>query len=750
MPSGHSFNPPRQGGAYRAVLAVSKLLVSFIHHGAAQARPVLSVLFAEPEEPKTAEDPGLWIYLAIAIFLVLLGGAFAGLTIALMGQDEIYLQVIADSGEGSEKKNAIKVLKLLNKGKHWVLVTLLVGNVITNETLPIVLDRSIGGGYAAAIASTVLVIIFGEIVPQSVCVRFGLPIGAWTAPFVLTLMWVFAPITYPIAKLLDRLLGEDHGTTYKKAGLKTLVTLHQNIGQAPSERLNQDEVTIISGVLDLKTKSVDDIMTPMTDVFTLSADAILDEEMMENIMREGYSRIPIHEPKNPTDFVGMLLVKMLLTYDPEDARKVSEFSLATLPETRPDTSCLDIINFFQKGKSHMVLVSDDPGEPYGALGVVTLEDVIEELIGEEIVDESDVFVDIHKAIRRIPAPFHAYLGRARENSVAESENLDIGDIETVNAGDIQIRRPANMIRSATASADPLHGRSPRGTKIMVRRKSSLSGETKLVHIQQNTAEMREPFRTLAPASSARHPQPSRVATIKIKPGVGTIPENSKLEASKEDTNATVRRPIETPEPTEAQYGIGQDLVSPGLDARDGVAAVQAGYGTLSASQSLTSPSRSRTESAGGNSKANREGHSQRPRRGSHSTIESLPSPEGSPTRTSNPYFSRSSKKTTARSGSITENLIDTGGVKKLVLELTSSSEEADGLLAPPSRGTPNGSRNISRAGSHRSNVVAEEEQDEETGSGANKSRRRHHRRKKKKKKGPEHGSKDENAPLLRE
>lgn len=74
-----------------------------------------------------------------------------------MGQDEVYLQVIAVSGEGVEKKNAAKVLRLLKRGKHWVLVTLLVGNVITNETLPIVLDRSIGGGYAAAISSTVLV-----------------------------------------------------------------------------------------------------------------------------------------------------------------------------------------------------------------------------------------------------------------------------------------------------------------------------------------------------------------------------------------------------------------------------------------------------------------------------------------------------------------------------------------------------------------------------------------------------------------
>jgi metal transporter CNNM len=74
-----------------------------------------------------------------------------------MGQDEIYLQVLAQSGEGSERKNSKKVLRLLNRGKHWVLVSLLLGNVITNETLPIVLDRSLGGGWPAVLSSTILI-----------------------------------------------------------------------------------------------------------------------------------------------------------------------------------------------------------------------------------------------------------------------------------------------------------------------------------------------------------------------------------------------------------------------------------------------------------------------------------------------------------------------------------------------------------------------------------------------------------------
>jgi metal transporter CNNM len=198
---------------------------------------------------------------------------------------------------------------------------------------------------------------------------------------VLGLMWLMAPVAWPTAKLLDWALGQDHGTVYKKSGLKTLVTLHKSLGEA-SDRLNDDEVTIIAAVLDLKEKPVEDVMTPMDDVFTMSEDTVLDEKTMDRILSEGYSRVPIHQPGNSTNFVGMLLVKILITYDPEDAMKVRDFPLATLPETRPETSCLDILNFFQEGKSHMVLVSDYPGEDRGALGVVTLEDVIEELIGE--------------------------------------------------------------------------------------------------------------------------------------------------------------------------------------------------------------------------------------------------------------------------------------------------------------------------------------------------------------------------------
>lgn len=394
-------NSQRNGSAFSKLFILFTQLPKLI-----QALPLpmaRSNIASHVEAAKEPLSPGeFYMNLLVSALLVLLGGCFAGLTIGLMGQDEVYLKVMATSGDSNEQVHAKKVLGLIGRGKHWVLITLLLSNVITNESLPIVLDRCLGGGWPAVVASTASIVIFGEIIPQSICVRYGLEVGSYCSPFVLILMYIMYPLAYPVAMLLDNILGEDHGTVYKKSGLKTLVTLHKTMGV---ERLNQDEVTIISAVLDLKEKPVSSIMTPMDRVYTMSADTILDEKTVEEIFNAGFSRIPIHFPNEPLNFIGMLLVRVLISYDPEDALPVASFPLATLPETGCDTSCLNILNYFQEGKSHMIVVSESPGEPFGSQGVLTLEDVIEELIGEEIVDESDVYIDINKNIKRTqPGP----------------------------------------------------------------------------------------------------------------------------------------------------------------------------------------------------------------------------------------------------------------------------------------------------------------------------------------------------------
>lgn len=419
---------------YRVYFVATVVLPRLIHSLPLQGRDQ-----AGGAGPGAVEGANRDYYFVISAVLVLLGGVFAGLTLGLMGQDEIYLKVISSSGTRQEQRLARKVLGLISRGKHWVLVTLLLSNVITNETLPIVLDRCLGGGWQAVVSSTVLIVVFGEIIPQSICVKYGLQVGAFFAPFVLVLMYVMFPVAYPIASLLDYMLGEDHGTMYKKSGLKTLVTLHRTMGGV--ERLSQDEVTIISAVLDLKEKKVREIMTPIENVFTISADTVLDEKHVAEIFDSGFSRIPIYLPNEPTNFIGMLLVRILISYDPEDCLPVSHFPLATLPETSPTTSCLNILNYFQEGKSHMCVVSEEPGSSMGAIGVLTLEDVIEELIGEEIVDESDVFVDIHQKIMRAqPGPLSKrhitsylhHLYTDRNKSAAGSRE---GSREPFNTGD---------------------------------------------------------------------------------------------------------------------------------------------------------------------------------------------------------------------------------------------------------------------------------------------------------------------------
>lgn len=151
-----SQHPPRAGGSllsFRpAILALSKALFTL----GASAAPLH---IAEKLHDGNEEEAGTerWVLFLISMFLVLLGGAFAGLTIALMGQDGIYLQVIAKDPTEPQQKNAKRVFQLLEKGKHWVLVTLLLSNVIVNETLPVVLDRCLGGGVAAVVGSTVLI-----------------------------------------------------------------------------------------------------------------------------------------------------------------------------------------------------------------------------------------------------------------------------------------------------------------------------------------------------------------------------------------------------------------------------------------------------------------------------------------------------------------------------------------------------------------------------------------------------------------
>lgn len=355
----------------------------------------------------------------------------------LLSLDLMTLKVLRDGGTPSEKKHARKILPIV-KRHHLLLVTLLLGNAAAVEAMPIFLDR-ISSPVVAILVSVTAVLIFGEVVPQAVCTRFGLAIGSTLAPLVYVLMGIFFVIGWPLSKLLDCLLGKDHTTFYRRAQLKVLVDLHGQPGDMlhNQESLTKDEVMIIKGALDMTSKTAKDAMVPIDCVYMLEINQKLDHVTMSEILERTHSRIPVYEGSRD-NVVALLLVKMLIKLDPDDAtpiRHLVENRVARpVLTTTADKPLFDLLNEFQEGQGHLAIVrqyqghevtmerqasvlDDDPHLPLlsnsqgddsddvmldinsKVVGIITLEDVIEELIQEEIIDETDVYVDIKKQIQ---------------------------------------------------------------------------------------------------------------------------------------------------------------------------------------------------------------------------------------------------------------------------------------------------------------------------------------------------------------
>jgi hypothetical protein len=268
------------------------------------------------------------------------------------------------------------------------------------EALPIFLDRLVTP-YMAIILSVSMVLIFGEILPQAIFAHYRLPIGAYLSGFVWVLEFVLCPVAWPIAKLLDYFLGDDHPTIYRRAELKELTKRHimTTDGQGT---LSQDEVQIMSGVLDMATKQAKDAMHAIDSFFMLDCDVVLDEECMQAIMASGHSRIPVYLG-NRQNIVGLLIVKNIILVDPASKtrlRDVSAFAVRRIERVSAQLPLFELLHYFGQGRSHLALVCGEPehvGMPLAScpvVGVISMEDVIEELIQEEILDEADLSADV--------------------------------------------------------------------------------------------------------------------------------------------------------------------------------------------------------------------------------------------------------------------------------------------------------------------------------------------------------------------
>ena len=337
----------------------------------------------------------IWLMICAIVVLLCLSGLFSGLNLGLMALDQTELEIVKNTGSEKERTYANKIAPIRNHG-NFLLCSLLLGNVLVNNTLTILLD-TLTSGLVAVIGATMGIVIFGEIIPQAICSRHGLAVGAYTIWLTKLFMLITFPLSFPISLILDKVLGQEMGTVYDKKKLIELlrVTDEQN-------DIENDERGIVMGALTYTNKTVRDVMTKLEDVYMLPTDALLDYETICEIRDQGYSRIPVYGDNDRQNIVHILFAKDLMFVDPDDNTNVvtvCEFYPNIVNHVFDDCKLNTLFNDFKSGeKGHMAFVQvindTGDGDPfYETIGLVTLEDIIEEIIQQEITDEDDVIID---------------------------------------------------------------------------------------------------------------------------------------------------------------------------------------------------------------------------------------------------------------------------------------------------------------------------------------------------------------------
>ncbi|KAF0694989.1 Aste57867_14158 [Aphanomyces stellatus] len=358
--------------------------------------------------------------LGAIVVLVLLAAVLSGLTLGLMGLDKVGLEVVIAAGDEptatpKEKQNAAYARKIrpLRHDGHLLLTTLLFGNVAVNSIMAIFMAE-LTSGFVGFLVTTVVLVIFGELVPQALCSKYPLgpfvviqpsssrplAIGAKALPIVYLLIGIMYIFAKPIAMALDCIVGKDIGTIFTKCELEKMLDIH-----VKQKKLDDDELEIMKGAMYFKKKSVSTVMTPVADAYMLPGPTRLDMATIEAISAMGFSRVPVYGA-DINDVLGVILVKDLIFVDPTVACTAADFFHLfgrSVHRVWPDSTLGDVLAAFKLGRTHLAIVHDvnnwSESDPfYETQGVVSLEDIVEEILQDEIYDEGDV-VDAAVATR---------------------------------------------------------------------------------------------------------------------------------------------------------------------------------------------------------------------------------------------------------------------------------------------------------------------------------------------------------------
>ncbi|CBZ25521.1 conserved hypothetical protein [Leishmania mexicana MHOM/GT/2001/U1103] len=253
-----------------------------------------------------------WVLILFCITTVLLSAMYCGLTIGLLGMETIYLEIIADAGQEPDRTYARKILPVRMLG-HQLLATLLVGNMLTLVLTSQLVAAIVGGSELVNfILGTLVVLIFGEIIPMSFCNKQNNALWAGTKSLqaLKVSLFVLWPISKPLGMMLDWMVGHEAGQIYDRQELKKLIRMHCEKFSEKSG-IDIDQVRMMLSVMDMNEVTADAAMTSMENAVMLEGSTPLDTALERRLWEYGISRMPVYE-RSRDNVIGVLYVKDLI------------------------------------------------------------------------------------------------------------------------------------------------------------------------------------------------------------------------------------------------------------------------------------------------------------------------------------------------------------------------------------------------------------------------------------------------------
>ncbi|CAF4175432.1 unnamed protein product, partial [Rotaria socialis] len=333
--------------------------------------------------------------ICLILMLFIVSGFFSGLNLGLMSLSVNDLCLIAESEDASLRYYARRVLPLRKRG-NYLLCSIVLANVLVNSLGTVLLD-SLVHGLLTVILSTIMIVLMGEIIPQAICSRYGLFIGAHTHVITWISMIITGIISYPLGFILDKILGQEVTASYTRDQITVLLT-------RANADIEKPELDVITGVLSLRKKTVKDAMTWLPDVVMLEKNRKTDAELLMEVHKHGFSRIPVYSSEK-SNVIGIVKLRDFALITPEQyqltVKQLMEFHTHPYGYTKTTDSLYNLMQEFLKSRWHIALVQElrneeDNVDPvYVTVGVITLEDVIEEMLQREIIEEADFFSEYY-------------------------------------------------------------------------------------------------------------------------------------------------------------------------------------------------------------------------------------------------------------------------------------------------------------------------------------------------------------------